>query len=77
MQSSPLPCLLPDQIRTLPFDFSSGRASGNLIDACAFAVCESKNIKYMNEEFLLWRSGVGSTLGALGHGFDGWPGTVG
>lgn len=33
----------------LLFDFSSDRASGNLIDPCALTVCESKNLKHINE----------------------------
>ena len=29
------------------------------------------------QEFLLWCKGIGAVLGALGHRFDPWPGTVG
>ena len=28
-------------------------------------------------EFLLWHNGISGILGALGHRFDPWPGTVG
>ena len=28
-------------------------------------------------EFPLWCNGINSVLGALGHGFDSWPSTVG
>lgn len=40
---------LPDQIRTLRLDFSSGRAPGNLIDTRAFTACESKTLQHTNE----------------------------
>ena len=29
------------------------------------------------KEFPLWRERIGGVLGALGHRFDPWPGTVG
>ena len=30
-----------------------------------------------SEDLPLWHKGIGSVLGALGHGFDPWPGAVG
>lgn len=47
---------LPDRKRTLPFNFSSERPFYNLIDPHTLTMCESKNLKLINEK--IWLKGL-------------------